>query len=124
MTSFAHRLLSPIDHRLDIAFGACSSRGETSDAAVTPLLFYSTSAVSSSRGAAAKEGQADRREAGATIKIAHRRIRSESHGLRFYALACADPLGASRECDGDAGHALCQKRRRSRSLPGLWQRAD
>jgi hypothetical protein len=27
-----------------------------------------------------------------------------------YALACADPLGASGGCDGDASHALCQER--------------
>ncbi len=58
------------------------------------------------------------------IIVARLRILVRVTGAGFCAPACADPLGASGGCDGDASHALCQKRRRARSLSGVWQRAD
>src|SRR6476620_606025 len=85
------------------------------------VLFYCTFAVPLSSGASRQE-EVDRRETGGTIKVASARISVER--ACFYALACTDPLGAPGGCDGDASHALCQKRRRSHSLPGFWQRAD
>ncbi len=70
------------------------------------MLFCFTFAVPLSSGASRQE-EVDRKETGATIKVAHR-PHFESHGV-------------SGGWDGDAGDAVCQKRR-SHGLPSLWQR--
>jgi hypothetical protein len=88
------------------------------------MLFYSILAVPLSRSAAlfARRWIAEKRAP--TIKLADRPCFVPSPHGYVAALWRIDPRRASGESDGAAGDALCQKWRRSYSLPSLWQRAN